>query len=777
NQALARVLYQQERFGMLGCDPTPTPTCTSPGGIGSDRSGNALIPSGPASGASPNADLGTENGDAAVAELTSEEGSVLFKNDNRPASSSAELPIQSSDLTPGNVALIGAAAEYAIASPSREASQGFPERIAVNPLTTLGSLSGHPDSFVNVPALSPTGFPVPTSALKTPTDGAGLSRTTGPSSPSTDSQLDFTSVNGNQLAAGTSYAWQGCVWVPSSDGYTFRFQNTPTSTVTFGLSTDAVGTAASTTLAAAANAGDTNIKVGSVANLAPGYTITIDTGAGAENATIQTVGTAGATGTGLTLAGALASAHASGASVVGAGPSITTLAAASAAGATNIKVASVSGFTVGQTVVVDTGASKESAVITTVGTAGATGTGLTLASALTNAHATGAMVALGGPGSAGEGTSTSSCSAAWATLGANTPVNRTLSTASTFYQGHYQGNVPVATTNAGYTDPGMQNRQFPSGVVGTAGASVRLSGGEYYAVNIGDATPASGPASFRFAYSRVNGDDADAAAAAAGKGMAIVFVNDQAVPDGSGPTSIVAGIGQNYVNLINAVAAANPNTVVILQSAYADTVDSWLPNVKALLETWNSGQEGAVATARLLLGQANPSGHTAMTWPKGPNDSIWGYNETTPLYPGDTTGTHPERLNGGPGGSTLETEGIYTGYRFFDQEGIAPEFPFGFGLSYTTFGFSKESVSPSNDGGLDVSVRVKNTGSVRGDEVVQVYLGPPSNRPDGVQFAPRSLSQFARISLDPGETEAVKLHIAPRQLEYWSEAAQRWTRT
>ena len=68
---------------MLGCDPIPTPSCTSPGGIGSDRSGNALIPSGPASDASPTTDLGTENGDAGVAELTSEEGSVLFKNDSR----------------------------------------------------------------------------------------------------------------------------------------------------------------------------------------------------------------------------------------------------------------------------------------------------------------------------------------------------------------------------------------------------------------------------------------------------------------------------------------------------------------------------------------------------------------------------------------------------------------------------------------------------------------------------------------------------------------------
>src|SRR5580765_3129949 len=261
NQSLARVLYQEQRFGMLGCDPTPTPMCTSPGGIGSDRSGNALLPSGPASGATPGADLGTENGDAAVAELTSEEGSVLFKNDGRAAGAGAALPIRSSDLTSGNVALVGAAAEYAVASPSREASQGFPDRIAINPLTTLGSLSGNPGAFVNVPADSPTGFVVPTSALRTATDTPGLSRTTGNGSPSTDSSLDFTAAKGNQLSsASTLYTWKGCLYVPAGgDSYTFRFQNTPNSIVTFALSTDSVG--GSTTLSAPASPGDTNVKV------------------------------------------------------------------------------------------------------------------------------------------------------------------------------------------------------------------------------------------------------------------------------------------------------------------------------------------------------------------------------------------------------------------------------------------------------------------------------------------------------------------------------------
>jgi hypothetical protein len=769
NQALARVLYQQERFGMLGCDPVPTPTCTNPGGIGTDRSGNALIPAGPASGASPTANLGTENGDAGVAELTSEEGSVLFKNDNRASSSTPALPLQSSDLTPGNVFVTGPGAEYAIASPSREASQGFPDRIAVNPLTTLGTLSGHPEAFSYLPALSPTGEPVPSTALRTPTNTPGLARTTGTGSPSTDATVDLTSVNGNQLtSASTLYTWKGCLVVPAGgDNYTFRVQNTPGSTVGLAMSLDSIDSGGSATTAAASNAGDTNIKVSNVTGFAPGRSITIDAGSGQETAVIAAVGTAGAVGTGITLIAALTQAHASGVAVTLVGPTITTLAAASGAGATNIKVASTAGVAVGQTVTIDTGANAENAVITSVGTAGATGTGLTLAAALTLAHATGAGVGLAGPGSPGEGTSTTSCSAAWATLGSQSPLNRTLANATTFYNGQYQGNVPVTATRAGYTEAGLQNRQF-------AAVNITPAATEYYALQITDTTPATAPASIRFGYSRTKGDIADAAAAAAGKSVAIVFANDQGVAAASGPTSVVQGLGQNYVDLINAVAAANPNTVVVLQSAYADVVSDWLPNVKALLETWNSGQEGAVATARLLLGQADPSGHTAMTWPAGPNDDIWGYNETVPLYPGDTTGTHPERLNGAAGGGTDETEGIFTGYRFFDREGITPQFPFGFGLSYTTFGFSNLHTSSAADGGQDVTFTVTNTGSTAGADAVQVYVGPPSDAPTGIQFAVRSLAQFDRVDLAPGQSQTVTLHVPARQLSYWSDATQKW---
>ncbi len=335
-------------------------------------------------------DLGTKNGDAALAELTAEEGAVLFKNDNRDDNVTPALPITAADLESANSVLVtGPGAEYLIASPSREAALGFPDRIAISPLLQLRELSESPNAFEYVPALSPTGLPVPSSVLYTPADSPGVTRTEGPSSPTTDAMLDFTEVNGNQLSsASTVYTWKGCLYVPASgDNYTFRFQNSPGSTVTFNLSTD-----------------EANV-------------------------------------------------------------------------------------------------------------------------------------------------STTSCSAAWASLGASLPTPRTLSDPSTFYHGQFQGTVVVDPTNPGYADGGLENRMFEAG-------DLKPSLGTYYPIRISNMTPAAAPASFRFGYSRTNGDIADAAAAAVGKRLAIVFVNDDGVGAASNPGSVVRGLSAQYVNLIEAVAAA-----------------------------------------------------------------------------------------------------------------------------------------------------------------------------------------------------------------------------
>src|SRR5262249_5903671 len=105
-----------------------------------------------------------------------------------------------------------------------------------------------------------------------------------------------------------------------------------------------------------------------------------------------------------------------------------------------------------------------------------------------------------------------------------------------------------------------------------------------------------------------------------------------------------------------------------------------------------------------------------------------------------------------------------------------PQFPFGFGLSYTSFGFSKLKVKRSDDGGADVTFRVTNTGDVAGADAVQVYVGPPKDAPSlpAVQFAVRSLAQFDRVSLGSGDSQNVTLHVPPRQLSYWSDADQQW---
>ncbi len=594
-QSLARILYQEERFGMLGCNDTPVAaTCTNPGGTGGDRSGTAPLPAGPTTGATPQQNIGTKAGDAAVVEKAAEEGAVLLKN-------TGGLPISTSNLTSG-IAISGPGAEYTIAEPQVESATGFPDRIAINPLQQLQSLSGKPGAFTFSAANGPTGTPLSSSVLSTSNSSVtGSLARTGPTS-GNDASLDFTTASSNGQLAPGSYTWSGYVYVPTADTYTFRFQQSatvPAANVTFAL--------------------------------------------------------------------------------------------------------------------------------------GASG---------------------GQP--------------------ASTATPRTLAPASTFYFGQNRGTtpVPVGVTRAGYTEAGLTNRQFAAGVLGPG----------YYPVTITFNNTTSAPASFRFADSRADSDIADAADAARGKSLAIVFANDNGVTivhdeslTGSSPTTQISPLVDSQVKLINAVAAANPNTVVVLNTGSPVIVKPWIDNanIKAVLEMWNAGSEGGTATARLLLGQANPSGKTAVTWPVNGSDTLWGYNQPTGLYPGDTPGTHPERLNGLPSNGTSFTEGIYIGYRYFDKLGIAAQFPFGFGLSYTSFKFSGLKVTPRFDGTVDVDYDITNTGSVAGDQVGQVYLGPGPDIPNAQQ-AVRSLAAFDRVSLDAGQTKHVTSTINARAFQYWDTNNQKW---
>jgi beta-glucosidase len=205
----------------------------------------------------------------------------------------------------------------------------------------------------------------------------------------------------------------------------------------------------------------------------------------------------------------------------------------------------------------------------------------------------------------------------------------------------------------------------------------------------------------------------------------------------------------------------NPNTVVVLNTSQPVALP-WIDKVKAVLEMWWPGDEGGWSTANLLLGKASPAGRLPVTWGRQLSD----YAATDPH--------HPERSFKGVDGKTTYTEGVNVGYRWFDKENIEPLFPFGYGLSYTTFQYSGLKVTKAPDGGLDLTADIKNTGNVDSDEIPQVYLGAPSNAPNGVQFPVRALVAFDRVPIPAGQTKTVNLHVDPRQLQYWSTKEQKW---
>src|SRR5262249_32148210 len=153
----------------------------------------------------------------------------------------------------------------------------------------------------------------------------------------------------------------------------------------------------------------------------------------------------------------------------------------------------------------------------------------------------------------------------------------------------------------------------------------------------------------------------------------------------------------------------------------------------AVLLMWWPGDEGGPATAELLLGRASPGGRLPISWPRALSDG-----------PANDP-AHPERSSRGIEGVTTYSEGILVGYRWFDQQQIEPLYPFGFGLSYTHFAYDQLKLKRTAGGGLTAAVELRNAGAVPGDEVVQLYLGPPRPAPAGAQFAPRALAAFARV--------------------------------
>jgi beta-glucosidase len=227
--------------------------------------------------------------------------------------------------------------------------------------------------------------------------------------------------------------------------------------------------------------------------------------------------------------------------------------------------------------------------------------------------------------------------------------------------------------------------------------------------------------------------------------------------------------------LVEAMLAANPRTVVALTGGGAMNVSRWVDNVPALVDVWYPGQEGGTAVAEVLFGKHDPEGRLPVSW-----DRTWADDPSNPWYygnPANDTTLHTIGVDGKPVDYTIRHivygDKLMVGYRYWTTTAKHPLFPFGYGLSYTTFRFSNLNVPPTAASGatVPVSFDVTNTGSAEGAEVAELYVSDPSAKVDRPE---RELKGFAKVRLAPGETKHVTLDLDARAFSYWDEGAHKW---
>jgi beta-glucosidase len=204
---------------------------------------------------------------------------------------------------------------------------------------------------------------------------------------------------------------------------------------------------------------------------------------------------------------------------------------------------------------------------------------------------------------------------------------------------------------------------------------------------------------------------------------------------------------KNEIELIKLVASLNKNCIVVLVGGSAITMEEWKQEVPAILMAWYSGVEGGTALAKIIFGDVNPAGKLPFTIPKDPDD--------LPFF--DANADEIEY-------------GYYHGYTLFEKNGLEPAFPFGFGLSYTTFSYDKLDVDVKNDS-ITASIRVKNTGKLAGDEIVQVYIGFENSKIDRPL---KLLKGFARVKLEPNKETKVEIEIPIKNLSWYNPKSKSW---
>jgi len=244
-------------------------------------------------------------------------------------------------------------------------------------------------------------------------------------------------------------------------------------------------------------------------------------------------------------------------------------------------------------------------------------------------------------------------------------------------------------------------------------------------------------------------DPARAAALAGSADVSVVMVGDNETEGKDRPGLALDG---NQDALVDAVAAANPHTVVVVKSG-GPVLMPWAARVPAILQAWYPGQQDGAAVAGVLFGDVNPSAKLPITFPAAEADT-----------PANTAAQFP-----GVNGVAEYSEGLQVGYRWFDAQGRTPLFPFGHGLSYTTFAFSGLTVRNTGDGAT-ATFTVRNTGRRAGAEVAQLYLGFPAAAGE----PPRQLKGFERVELAPGQARRVTIRLDARDFSVWDTGRHAW---
>jgi len=355
--------------------------------------------------------------------------------------------------------------------------------------------------------------------------------------------------------------------------------------------------------------------------------------------------------------------------------------------------------------------------------------------------------------------------------------------AATGYGGSYTGTLTAPETGTyvlAFQNPGsytttnlylngqeiLANPGTPP--VSTYSVSVDLTAGKTYTLSLSGGGPSAG-LSWATPSDLAPGI-AQAVAAAKSAATAVVVVSDDTESEAADRASLNLPSAQN--ELISAVAAANPRTVVVVDAGAPVTMP-WINQVSSVVDAWYPGESNGTALASVLFGQTDPSGHLPVTFPTDLSQ-----------VPASTPSEFP-----GTGGEVQYSEGIDVGYRYYDASNETPLFPFGYGLSYTTFRYSNLSVTPqqvqnrtSNPGTpacgcngqsgrqVTVSATVTNTGPVAGSDVAQLYVDDPAAAGE----PPRQLKGFQKVTLRPGQSTTVRFTLSGQDLSYWDDAANGW---